>query len=515
MKACEGLNIQMSRDTEAVLARALSLADARARSYDATLQQADVAPEVGEVMGNTSQRVQPNSLHYTALTLANVGVEVTGEGAQRVGFASAYDVAKQAADRQVALRAQDSVAGVISSFSESGRRMLDPAVDAAARRAMMEEYLERMGRHSTEVADDLARGSRGLRRLMTQLEMAERAAEALTGAERRAAIEAYQPLVQRIQETMAQAEQALKPHVAAQQASRSLAQLGDDMMNPALDAAARRALMNDYLERVGRFSSEVAEDLARGPAGLRRLMSQLEVAERAADALTGAERRAAIEAYQPLVQRIQERLASAQSSLRSSAAQINWPRTLDHQTSMQRILARELDNLDVLSRTAARAGLRNTLKGSAASVAASLVFAVALDANVNRLQRQEQELWMEIFAAEVQQTLLFKAWQRSTCIEWALEDQLATLLRYYSQLYAAYDPETGFAMLLSKPVPDSASLTLRLIYEPMLEQGLETRVGNVACPQNTQAGCRIDSGGLAGQDGLYLPVEIGLKPPGS
>ena len=515
MKACLGLNIQMSQDTKAMIAQVLNLAKARARSYDTTLQSADIAPEVREVMGNTSQRVQLNSLHYTALSLANVGVEVSGSVAERVGFTTAYDVAKQAADRQVALRAGDTVSGVISGLSQSGRQMLDPAVDAAARRALMEQYLEQMGRHSTEVADDLARGTSGLRRLMTQLGMAERAAEALTGAERRAAIEAYQPLLQRIQERMAAAEQALRPHVAAQQASRSLAQLGDDMMDPALDAAARRVLMNNYLEQVGRYSSELAEDLARGNAGLRRLMTQLEMAERAAQALTGAERRAAIEAYQPLVQRIQERLAATQAGLRSSAAQINWPRTLEHQTSVQRILARELDNLDVLSRTAARAGLRNTLKGSAASVVASLVFAVALDANMNRLQRQEQELWLEIFAAEVQQTLLFKAWQRATCIEWALEDQLATLLRYYSQLYAAYDPETGFAMLRSQPVPDNASLSLRLIYEPMLEQGLETKVGTVACPQDTQAGCRIALGGLTGQEGLYLPVAIGLKPPGS
>lgn len=519
MKACEDLNLRTSAETRDIIANVMSLAAVRARAFDTTLQRADIAPEVRAALGNPSQRIQSNSLHYTALSLANVGVEGSGEALERMGFSSAYDVAKQAAERQVALRARDAAAGVIQGVSQTGRQMFEEGVDAAARRAMMDQYLEQMARHSPEVADDLARGAAGLRRLMTQLEMAERAAEGLTdAAERRAAREAYQPLVQRIQERMASAEDALRPHVAAQQASRSLAQLGNEMMDPALSASARRAMMNDYLEQVGRYSSEVAEDLARGPAGLRRLMSQLEVAERAAEALTGAERRAAIEAYQPLVQRIQERLAASQASLRSAAAQINWPRTLNHQKTMQRLLAQELDNLNFVARAlakgAARAGLRNTLKGSAASVAASLVFAVALDANMSRLQQQEQDLWKEIFATEIQQTLLFKAWQRATCIEWALEDQFDELRRYYNALYAAYDPETGFATVESKTVPDNASLDLRLIYEPALEQGLETKVGEAVCPQTTQAGCRIASGGLIGQQGPYLAVDIGLKPPG-
>ncbi len=513
MKACEGLNLQLSAGTKQIIDGVLLLAQARSRAFEATLRQAKVAPEVRTVLGNASQRIASNSLHYTALSLANVGVEIAGEGAERVGFHTAYDVAKQAADRQVAARAGDAADSIISGISQSGRQLLDPALDATARRAMMGQYLEQMGRQSREVADDLARGTAGLRRLMTQLEMAERAAAALTGAERRAATEAYQPLVQRIQERMAASEQALRPHIAARQANRSLAQLGEEMMDPAVGASARRAMMNLYLEQVGRYSSEIVEDLARGPAGLRRLMTQLEMAERAAEALSGAERRAAVEAYQPLVNRIQERLAATQTALRSSAAQINWTRTLQHQTSVQRLLARELDNLDVLSRTAARAGLRNSLKGAAASVAASLVFAVVLDANMNRLQRQEQELWKEIFAAEVQQTLLFKAWQRATCIEWALEDQLATLLRYYNQLYAAYDPETGFEMLMSQPVPDNASLSLRLVYEPQLEQVLEIEIGGVACPQNTQAGCRLTSGSLVGLKGPYLAVDIALRPP--
>lgn len=513
MKACEGLNVQLNARTREALAGVLRRSAERDRAYTVTMQQADIAPEIREVLGNASQRISRNPLHYTALSLANVGVEIAGEAGQRVGFHTAYDVAQQAVERQVALRAQDSVSGTLQGISRAGQEMFDPSLSAAARRALMDEYLARIGRHSTEVADDLARGTAGLRRLMTQLEMAERAAEGLTGAERRAAVEAYQPLVQRIQERMAGAETALRPHLEAQRAAQRLAGLGDDMFSPAISASARRAMMNDYLEQLGRHSSEIVEDLARGPAGLRRLMTQLEVAERAAEGLTGAERRAAIEAYQPLVRRIQERMASAEAALRNSASQINWPRALEHQTSLQRTLARELDNLGRVSQAAARAGFRNSIKGSAASVAASLVFAVLLDANMSRLQRQEQEQWKEIFAAEIQQTLLFKAWQRATCIEWALEDQLAALQRFYSQLYNAYDPETGFQTLASEGVPDNASLSLRLVYEPPLEQGLETKVGTAACPQDTRAGCRIAAGGLVDQEGPYLAVDVGLRPP--
>ena len=76
------------------------------------------------------------------------------------------------------------------------------------------------------------------------------------------------------------------------------------------------------------------------------------------------------------------------------------------------------------------------------------------------------------------------------------------------------DPETGFDAIQNDPIRDHESFDLRLIYEPIKEHRIEVKLGSVACPETTLNGCQVPSGGLAGQSGPYLSLNIVLFPSG-
>ncbi len=322
-----------------------------------------------------------------------------------------------------------------------------------------------------------------------------------------------------------EAEQAAAARVAArvslsgqQQALQELAELDARIASQTATQAERTAAANArsaLLNRLAANAPELAEQIGRNSGEITRQLARLTRLQNLAAAGSGAsagERTAAQAAIQRIVSRIGSEQAATRSALQQAASHINWGRTLAHQTDLAANLTRELGKLAKFEQTVARLGLRNSVKGSAVSVATSLFFSVANDLNQSRLQAQEKALWERIFRAEIEQSLRLKAWQRATCIYWAVYDQYFELQRFYSKLYQAYDPETGFELKQTEPVRDYESLDVRLIYEPLKVHRLQVRVGRTACPETVQNGCRVPAGGLSGETGPYLPVDVVLHP---
>jgi hypothetical protein len=322
-----------------------------------------------------------------------------------------------------------------------------------------------------------------------------------------------------------EAEQAAAARVAAraslsgqQQALQELAELDARIASQSatqaertLAANARTALLN----RLASSSPELAEQLGRSSGEITRQVGRLERLSRLAAANSGAtagERAAAQAAIQRVVTRIGSEQAATRTALQQAASNINWGRTLAHQVDLAADLTRELGKLAKFEQTVARLGLRNSVKGSAVSVATSLFFSVANDMNQDRLQAQEKALWERIFRAEIEQSLRLKAWQRSSCIYWAVYDQYFSLRRFYNKLYQAYDPETGFELKQNDPIRDHQSFDLRLVYEPLKVHRLQVRVGRTVCPESTRNGCQIPAGGLSEETGPFLPVDLVLHP---
>ena len=110
------------------------------------------------------------------------------------------------------------------------------------------------------------------------------------------------------------------------------------------------------------------------------------------------------------------------------------------------------------------------------------------------------------------QSLRFKAWQRASCIFWAVHDAYNAQRRMYAKIYGAYDPETGFDVKQNDPFKDHQQLNIKLVYEPVKAQGMRAKVGTVNCPESSRNTCRIASRGLAGQQGPHLRLDINLSP---
>ncbi len=322
-----------------------------------------------------------------------------------------------------------------------------------------------------------------------------------------------------------EAEQAAANRVASraglagqQQALRELAELDAKIASQTINhtervaaASARAALLN----RLAASNPDLAAQLTRNSAEITRQMGKLARLQSLAAAESGAtagERTAAQAAIRRTMARISSEQSATRTALQRAASNINWGSTLAHQTDLAASLGRELSKLAKFEQTVARLGLRNTVKGSAVSVAISVAFAWANSELQDNLQAQEKDLWVRIFSAELEQSLRLKAWQRSSCIYWAVYDQYFALRRHYAKLYQAYDPESGFELKQNEPVRDHESLDLKLVYEPVKEHRLEVKVGTVACPETVRNGCRIPAGGLSGQGGPYLPVDIVLFP---
>lgn len=322
-----------------------------------------------------------------------------------------------------------------------------------------------------------------------------------------------------------EAEQAAANRVASraalsgqQQALQDLAELDAKVASQTISqteraaaASARTALLN----RLAAGSPELATQLARNSADITRQVDRLAKLRRLAAVGSGAtdgERVAARNAIQRAMARIASEQAATRTALQQAASNINWGRTLAHQTDLAASLGRELSKLARFEQTIARLGLRNTAKGSAVSVALSVAFSWANSELQDHLQAQERDFWVRIFSAEMEQSLRLKAWQRSSCIYWAVYDQYFALRRFYATLYQAYDPESGFELKQNEPVRDHESLDLRLVYDPVKVHRLEVKIGSVACPETTRNGCQVPSGGLSGQNGPYLPVDIVLFP---
>lgn len=320
-----------------------------------------------------------------------------------------------------------------------------------------------------------------------------------------------------------EAEQALASRVAARAALagqegalRELAGIDARIASAGLSHAERMAALAEREALIGRLTAEspdLAAELAEQTARISRRLNTLRGVQTLAEqGATAGERAAAQNRVEALLRTITQEQAASQSALRRAASNINWGRALSHQADLTANLTRELGKLARFEQTVARLGLRNSVKGSAVSVATSLFFAVANDFNQSRLQAQEEALWHRIFAAEMEQSLRLKAWQRASCIYWALYDQFYELRQFYTNLYRAYDPETGFQLLQNDPIRDHESFDLRLIYEPVREHRLEAKLGDVACPETTRNGCQVPAGGLSGEKGPYLPIDVVIYP---
>lgn len=321
-----------------------------------------------------------------------------------------------------------------------------------------------------------------------------------------------------------EAEEALARRVAeriANEASnamlRELAELDAKLLDIATDSAARTealAAREALLRRFAEQNPEMAEAALRNIDEMAEQVAQLDRYARAFRATTDtAEARVLAMAAQYRVHNLTESTGSLRAALSSSVPEINVDAALASQRTMLSKLSEQLVRMDRLKASMTRAGLRGTKFGAGVNIAASVVFAVALDTNMARLQAQEQALWHEIFAAEFRQSMLFRGWQRARCIEWALLDQRDFLQSEYSNLYNAFDPEAQMQVLRSEPFGSHEGLRLRLIFEPAGEIRSESRIAGVACPRSTRDSCRIAPGALRDAGGPYLPVSVDLSPP--
>ncbi len=316
-------------------------------------------------------------------------------------------------------------------------------------------------------------------------------------------------------------QQALEELVrrrAAAAGGETLARLGAiarEVADESLDIASRTAAATRFRRLLGNLAGP---DAGSGPARqtieeLARLGERLAAAERlAAQGATEGERVAARRAQQRLLASMARRQGEGLRALADGSAHIDWDRALLYARDVQEQITRETAKLARLETRLAQAS-KGGAKGTAASVAVGLVFSLAKDANMQRLQRQERALWERVFQIEIEQSVRFRAWGHANCLYWAAQDHHNRLRRHYMTLYNAYDPETGFRVLAEDAFFDHERLDVRLVYDPPAAQRLTVEIGGVACRQDRRAGCAMPAGALAGRPGPYLDFEIAVAPP--
>jgi len=303
---------------------------------------------------------------------------------------------------------------------------------------------------------------------------------------------------------------------------REIARFDAQILNSSATAASRASATAARTAALERFASQnpgLAAEITQNIQQHARNMGRYEkILRLATNNSSSGETAAANQAAHNAIDRIREQQNTLRRTLSSSVPEINIEQALRTQKSLWLRLGAELEKLDRFKSSFAKVGLRGAsraskIKAGAVNIAFSITMAVLLDQNMNRLQRQEMNLWKKIFQAEIEQSMMFRAWQRSRCIDWALLDQRDFLKRNYTRLYNTYDPDAQMQVLRSEPIQNHEGLRLRLILDPPQAITLRARVSGLSCPRSTQSGCQISAGELVNVAGPYLSSTIDIGPP--
>ncbi len=278
-------------------------------------------------------------------------------------------------------------------------------------------------------------------------------------------------------------------------------------------AEARTAALRSYAAQYPELADDIARNIEWTNARLQAFEEALIVREGGA---------ASVEAGVLRAQEIGAEVARAQRELRevigSSLPQIDFNQTLSQQRVLWQRLSARLETLNAVQRQFARWGLSGrgksaNIKAGALNIIYSVGMGFMLDQLMVSLQEREFDIWMDIFAAEAEQNMMYRGWQAARCIHWAFLDQRDALQRDYALLYDVYDPEAELQVLRSEPFGNHNGLRMDLIFDPPAGFAMQAQIAGVPCAKSARSSCRIPQGGLAVTSTTILPVDVDLGPP--